>query len=294
MVNMQYYPPLKRHKFTSRGQGQRKRKHYTSSAAVPTYTCACSAHIANETKRGFERRIFKTSELILHPAVSLVKAKGERKKKEVLLKKYSPRFLSSLPPFLATSDNCHSAFKNERNRPMEYLGKKRNRITEMAQYHSCTTRWHSLKGYTPETRLFASDNNSHTQDKTIARQARLPITASQGAQEEHRGKGDHLTLYIHFVLGRKKNLLRYIHNYIHLLLLIPLYSKNKSRFNVQIPASPQTPPPCPPARFIYIYIFKLEFICMYLLSLRLAVHASIWKVLRLSATGNEFKMKWRG
>lgn len=127
MVNMQYYPPLKRHKFTSRGQGQRKRKHYTSSAAVPTYTCACSAHIANETKRGFERRIFKTSELILHPAVSLVKAKGERKKKEVLLKKYSPRFLSSLPPFLATSDNCHSASIQKREEPPYGISRKKKK-----------------------------------------------------------------------------------------------------------------------------------------------------------------------
>lgn len=138
---------------------------------------------------------------------------------------------------------------------MEYLGKKRNRITEMAQYHSCTTRWHSLKGYTPETRLFASDNNSHTQDKTIARQARLPITASQGAQEEHRGKSDHLTLYIHFVLGRKKNLLRYIHNYIHTSTssdpIILQKKKSFQRSNSSLTPNPTTMP----ARPLYIYIY---------------------------------------
>lgn len=220
--------------------------------AVPTYTCACSAHIANETKRGFERRIFKTSELILHPAASLVKAKGGRKKK-VLLKEYSPRFLSSLPPFLATSDNCHSASIQKREElPYGISRKKRNRITEMAQYHSCTTRWHSLKGYTPETRLFASDSNSHTQDKTIARQARLPITASQGAREEHRGKRVTISLRT-FILfsAEKKKLFRYIHNYIHLLLRIPLHP-NKEKVISTFKFQPRPKPTTMPARFIYV------------------------------------------
>lgn len=175
--------------------------------AVPTYTCACSAHIANETKRGFERRIFKTSKLILHPAASLVKAKrkGGKKKRcywrNILHVSYRPR-----PPFWPRQIivTLHQ-FKNERNRPVEYLGKKTVLprwpniiLVPLGGTHSRVT--HPKQGYLPQTVtvILRTRQLQGKQDYQLPHHREL--------ERNIGGKGDHLTPYIHFILGRKKSL----------------------------------------------------------------------------------------